>query len=89
MSSITGLTAKQVWVLKQISEHVATVTLQRLVVLGAADSYHGIGQTASSLVRRGALDRVGKHGSIGYRLTTHGRTLLQREKDVSNGSPQG
>lgn len=99
MSSLTGLTKRQVqvlWAVDQLNRE------QRLAATGSTllgefqksaletssgRSTQGLHQTAASLVRRGALysGHTGTH-TVAYSISAHGKALLDREVEV-HGRP--
>jgi DNA-binding PadR family transcriptional regulator len=96
MSSLTGLSKRQVQVLwavheiNQTQSHRGGASGGRIVTKfhgSALDpdvaevTPQGIHQTASSLVKRGALTKLSL-GRVCYRLTEHGKALLDREVEV-------
>jgi DNA-binding MarR family transcriptional regulator len=85
VSSLTGLTVKQVAVLDYIlKEHLLGVydidggTLARHM----DTSPQGVHQTAASLVRKRALSKVKLPRMVTYNITQHGISLAMRERKV-------
>jgi hypothetical protein len=103
MSSLTGLSKRQVqvlWAAEEVArrnraasgpEILGRFRESALDAHAGDASVQGVHQTAASLVRKRALDKMmawqeGGRPVVCYRPTAHGRALLKREVEV-HGRP--